>query len=335
MSSFIEVKESAKRIYSKYDAYINPILKFLLAVIVLSVINAKMGYMTKLDNIVIVLVLALVCSFMPMQIMAVITGLFMLLHMYALTVECAIVGGILFFLMFLLYVRFAPKETIVVLLTPILFLLKIPYVMPIAMGLIGGPASIISVTFGVVISYLVEFVSSNASTLDHVEDGNMISRLRMIVDGLLANKSMFIMIVAFAVTLLLVNVIRRRSINFAWTIAIVSGVICNIVMLLIGDLVFEVNYSVGGLLIGNVIGGLLCLILQFFNFHLDYQKVENLQFEDDEYYYYVKAVPKVAVGVPNKKVKKINPNRPPQPQSHNGTARTVRTANGTTRTIKK
>ena len=38
--------------------------------------------------------------------------------------------------------------------------------------------------------------------------------------------------------------------------------------------------------------------------------VENIQFEDDEYYYYVKAVPKVGVAVPEKEIKRITGERP-------------------------
>ena len=33
---------------------------------------------------------------------------------------------------------------------------------------------------------------------------------------------------------------------------------------------------------------------------------EYLQYEDDDYYYYVKAVPKIAVSAPDVKVQKIN-----------------------------
>ena len=43
-----------------------------------------------------------------------------------------------------------------------------------------------------------------------------------------------------------------------------------------------------------------------FSFNLDYSRTEKVQFEDDEYYYYVKAVPKVTVTTPEHKVKKIN-----------------------------
>ncbi len=45
--------------------------------------------------------------------------------------------------------------------------------------------------------------------------------------------------------------------------------------------------------------------MEFLFFCVDYSRTENIQFEDDEYYYYVKAVPKVGVSAPEKKVKHI------------------------------
>ena len=47
-------------------------------------------------------------------------------------------------------------------------------------------------------------------------------------------------------------------------------------------------------------------MLELFLFSVDYARSERLQFEDDEYYYYVKAIPKVSMTTPEKTVKKIN-----------------------------
>ena len=47
------------------------------------------------------------------------------------------------------------------------------------------------------------------------------------------------------------------------------------------------------------------LFLEVIFFSVDYSRTENVQFEDDEYYYYVKAVPKVGVQMPEKQVKHI------------------------------
>ena len=111
---------------------------------------------------------------------------------------------------------------------------------------------------------------------------------------------------AFAITVILVYMIRRLSIDFAWTIAMVSGVIVDIMVLLVGDLMFDTNVPLFGMIFGNIISFMLVLVLQFFVFNVDYSRTEKVQFEDDEYYYYVKAVPKVVVSKPEKKVKQIN-----------------------------
>ena len=51
------------------------------------------------------------------------------------------------------------------------------------------------------------------------------------------------------------------------------------------------------MIIGSVISGVIAMIIQFLFFNLDYSRTERLQFEDDDYYYYVKAVPKKMVAV--------------------------------------
>ena len=48
------------------------------------------------------------------------------------------------------------------------------------------------------------------------------------------------------------------------------------------------------------------LALQFFIFSVDYTRTEHVQFEDDDYIYYVKAVPKMSVTTQEINVKKIN-----------------------------
>ena len=67
--------------------------------------------------------------------------------------------------------------------------------------------------------------------------------------------------------------------------------------------------SIVWLLIGSVLAVLIAKVLEFFVFNVDYSRTERVQFEDDEYYYYVKAVPKVTVAPVAKTVKKINSSR--------------------------
>ena len=305
MTTLLVAKQYLKLFYSKYETYITPLMKFMLALISLLLINANLGYMNSINKLAVVLIVALMCSFMPINFIVIMAALFALLHIYTFSLECAVVVGGVFLLMFLLYFRFSPRDTAVVVLTPVCFLLKIPYVVPISMGLIGTPASAVSVACGVISYYMISYVNKNATVINSAAIEETAAKFKLIIDGILGNKEMIVTIVAFAVTVVLVYMIRRMSVDYAWTIAMVAGAIVNIMVLLIGDLMFDINVSLLSVIVGTIFSFLLTLILQFFVFHVDYMRAEKVQFEDDEYYYYVKAVPKVTVTRPEKKVKQI------------------------------
>lgn len=315
MKNLLVMKEHIKIFYGKNEVYLTPMLKFLLALISLLLINGTWGYMEKINRFPIVLVAALMCSFLPMNFIILIAALFMLLHLYALSVECTIVVFAVFLILFLLYFRFSPKDTLVVLFMPLCFILRIPYVMPIAMGLIGTPVSAVSVVCGVAVYYIMAYVSDNMAAFGATDVENTMQKFKMIIDGILDNKAMIMTMVAFVVTLILVYTIRRMSINYAWTVAMIVGTVSNIVILLIGDFVLDTNISILGTFLGGCVSIGIVKLLEFFIFNVDYSRTEYTQFEDDEYYYYVKAIPKIMVTAPEKSVKKINTQRRAAPRS--------------------
>ena len=306
MTSLLELKQYIKRFYIKYETYITYVWKFLLALVSIMVINNKLGYMDALTNIAIVMMASLLCAILPANFIVFISAAFIIGHLYSLAIECALIATVIFLLMFLLYFRFSPKDTLAVLFTPIFFFMHIPYVMPLAMGLLGTPASVVSVSFGLVISYMLSYFSSNATSFgsDGVEAAA--NEFSTIVNGIVGNKEMLVMIVVFAIVLVLVYIIRRSSVDHSWKIAIAAGAVSLIICILVGDMVNDTQISIGGVIVGTIVSALLMLVLEFFAFNLDYSRTEKVQFEDDEYYYYVKAVPKVTVSTPERKVKKIN-----------------------------
>lgn len=309
MSTLLELREKIKLFYSKSDVYVISVIKFLLAFLVLNVINSSMGYMSKLDNLAIVLIVSLLCSFLPNSCIILFGALFSLLHMYELSMEVAFVGFCLYLLMFLLYFRFSPKDSLVVVLTPILCAIKVPYIIPIVMGLLGTPASAISVGCGIVVYFFLTNVIANAQAISSMEAEEAVAKLRLVLDALIHNKGMLIMIVAFAITIILVHLIRKMSISYAWTIAIITGSIVNLIILLVGDLRYDTNVSLFNAIIGTLLAILVAKVIELFRFCVDYNRTERVQYEDDEYYYYVKAIPKMTVATQEKTVKKINTQR--------------------------
>ena len=321
MTSLLVAKQYLKKFYGKFEVYLIPLIKIQLAQTSLKLINGSLGFMERINSATVVLVVALMCSFMPMNFIVIAAAAFVLLHVYVLSLECTVVVLAAFLLMFLLYFRFSPRDTAVVLLTPICFILRIPYVMPIALGLLGTPVSAVSVACGTVAYYLLSYVSGSAATLVSMEGEEMTAKFRFIIDGMLNNREMVVTVAAFAVTITLVYLIRRLSIDYSWTIAIVAGALVNVMVLLIGDLMFDTNVAIGGVIGGTIVSALVALVIQFFAFHVDYSRTEKVQFEDDEYYYYVKAVPKVTVAAPERKVKKINQQKRTRPSQKSGEER--------------
>ncbi|MGN0347121.1 MAG: hypothetical protein ACI4DU_07520 [Lachnospiraceae bacterium] len=305
MAQLLVIREQLKKFISTYEHFVRPISKFLLALITFLMINQKIGYTEKLSNAAVVIILALLCSFLPLNLIVVLAAVLILLHLYTLSLEAFVVVTAVLVLMLLLYFRFSPKDTLLVLFTPICFYLKIPYVIPLSAGLVAAPSSIVSVGCGTVLYYILSFIVTNETLLVGQDKENFLINLRMIIDGIIYNKEMMVVIVAFSLTIVVVSLIRRLSVDYSWSIAIVTGTLLDIVVILVGDLKYNTYISIWGLMLGSLFAVLVVIVIKFFVFNVDYSRTERVQFEDDEYYYYVKAVPKNTVALADKQVKKI------------------------------
>lgn len=308
MSNLLEIRENIKRIYGKYEMYITPVFKFLLTLIAIIMVNSELGYMNLLNNVFIVLIAAVACAVLPWGCTLVVSALFVVGHIHAMAMECALIAVAIFAVMFLLYFRFTPKDAILVLLIPICFFLKVPYLIPICVGLVCTPVSAVSVACGVVAHYMIESVSAGAVAMSGAE-GEVTATIKMMLEGIIGNTAMIVTVFAFTVTVVVVYIVRRLSIDYSWTIAMITGAIVNAMILLVGDLLLDTKISIVWLILGSILSVLIAKVLQFFVFNVDYSRTERVQFEDDEYYYYVKAVPKVTVAPAAKMVKKINSSR--------------------------
>ncbi len=308
------VKEQLTRFYTRFEAYIVPTLKFLAMLLALIFINGSVGHMSKLKNPAIVLILSLLCSFLPTNVIVIVAGLVIVGHLYALSLECAVVVLFVFIIMYALYFRFTPGDAIAVLLTPVCFAMHIPYVMPLAMGFVGNPISCISVGCGTAVYYILHYVSENedklsGSGLSDLDVESMMGGFKTVIDGLLKNDAMIAMIVTFAATIIVVYLIRRLKINYSWQIALGSGLIVCFIVLIVSNAVLDAEIGLGGAIVSLFISSLIVLVLQFFIFNVDYARAENVQFEDDDYYYYVKAVPKITVDAPPVKTRRVSARR--------------------------
>lgn len=109
METLLELKDRLKSFYSKYEIYMMPVLKFVLAFVLFFVINKNIGFMERLDSLPVILILALLCSILSPNMMVLFAVVLTLLHLYALSKEVFLTGAVLFLILALLYFRFAPE----------------------------------------------------------------------------------------------------------------------------------------------------------------------------------------------------------------------------------
>lgn len=304
MSNLFVWKEQLKKLYAKHSRYLDKVLQFVLSLAVFASINNSIGFMKGAANPLVTLVLAVICTFPPVTVMIAAASVLILLHMFSVSMGVAGIMAAVFLIMFIFYIRFTPKQAMIILLTPIAFLLKIPVIIPIAFGLVGTPIYVVPVVFGTIIYFIVDYIKSNVTVITGTE--GLVKQITAFGQGAFQNKTMWVTAAAFVICLFMVYTLRRMSMNNSWKVAIIVGAVVNLVIAVVGDIAIDTNIDYVSLIAGSVAAVLIAFILEFFVFSVDYSRTEHMQFEDDEYYYYVKAVPKISVSAPEKTVKKIN-----------------------------
>jgi len=307
MMTLYVFRERIRSIYQKYELYLEPALKFIFGLIVFLMINKAIGFDPRLTKMPVVLVLALMTAFLPSQLVVLLAAGAAFAHVYYVSKILSIIVVLILLILYLFFIRLTPKLGLVVLATPVFFFLKIPYAVPLLLGVLATPISAFAAGCGVLVYYVFFVIKDAASVQVSVSLEDALQLYKYVCDNLLQNKQMFMTAGIFVMVAIITYFIRRLKIDYAYEIAIVTGSIASILSFLIGDLKLDVTEQIFSMILGTIGSAILTYIVLFFKQTLDYTAVEHTQFEDDDYMYYVKAVPKINVTTPQKNVKHINP----------------------------
>ncbi|MBR4343970.1 MAG: hypothetical protein IKP88_14950 [Lachnospiraceae bacterium] len=302
----LEIREIILRAYQKIRIVVNPVVKFFFALLVFSSINSSLGFDPKFTKISIVVILSVISAITPGAVMVLLAMLLILLQVYSINLFVAVLLLFIFIILYALLLRFSPKQAIVAVAIPVLAKYNLHYAVPILMGSISNPIAILPTICGVVVYHLLDVVKVAATRDISRKIDDVVELYTDIFDAIIANKQMIMMIAVFAIVITVVWFIRRFAFDYSFEISLGAGVMTNILGFLLADLKYDVTVSVGTLIIMSVISGAIAMICDYMKRVLDYTAVERVQFEDDDYYYYVKAVPKVNISLREMDIKHIN-----------------------------
>lgn len=295
MGLLLSIRDRISRFYGEHDTVIRILAKFCMALCTFAMINASLGQIPFLCNPVVVGALALLCAFLPSNSTVMIGAGMILVHFYGISAEAAIAGGGMLIVGILLYCSIAPHSAVPLILTAITMRMGIPSAAAVLFGLVGGPLSAVGVIFGVFTWYLVETINRLGGTLksqsaDAAEA--MMQKMTVLMSSVISNRSMAVMAATLAVLLWVVWLIRRMAMKYAWMAAAGTGLLVYVVSRCACSIIWQIPVSPLTLIQDVVLAAVTALAAQAFLFSLDYRRTENVRFEDDEYFYYVKAVPK-------------------------------------------
>ena len=125
MTGLLLWKEHLKEFYQKYNQLLHPLIRFLFTLCTVLSINSAVGYMAKLKNPLVVFMVCLVGTLLPNCMLVFLIGGFLAVHLYAVSVEMALIAVLVMMIIGILYYGFKPGDSWLMVLTPLAFLFKI------------------------------------------------------------------------------------------------------------------------------------------------------------------------------------------------------------------
>lgn len=308
MNKLISFRNKIESIYLKNSRLFGFIGRMLITFACLMILRASVNFNSVLSSIWAVIVLSIICGFVPMRFLMVIVLAYTVAQVFTLSTALGIVFLIILAVMYLLFFRYAPTYGPALMLMPILFILRIPVLIPILLAIIGPAISVIVVIFGTLFFYLIYFLDMNAATFASTTGTLEFTKVEILVEGVFRNNEFLLILAVLFAVFMIVHFLKRINYNYSVEIAIAVGTGAYIVLSIGAELILHTltTQRLLGFVIGGLVSGALALLINSIFRPLDYSRTETVEFEDDEYNYYVKAVPKATFEKESVQVKRIN-----------------------------
>ena len=301
MKFLLKARTALKTFYGKYNIYLDGLLRFVFAVLSFMTVFYFTGYNQTLTSPVIAVALGLVCAFMPISAIPILTSVLIAAEFLSVSMEVAAITVVIMVMMLLLYFIFRAGDSWLMVLTMLACLWGIPAVcLPVA--LLVSPIQVIVVAFGCALYGLLIVVKKDVSVLSSQTGSlSLAGRVNLLLSDLVTSHRFLLVLTMLAAAMIIIAFIRRAKMNHAGIVAMIVGTVIFFIGLLAGSYTMEltVNYYLLG--ISLAVSSFTAFLILYVFKGLDFKRTEEVQFEDDDYYYFVKAVPKTMIPVTKKK----------------------------------
>lgn len=308
MNQLIKLRTRIEEFYIAHRRVVGYIARTILLFVCLLILSSHIGFQEFISQLWFIIVLALGLGFVPTRFMMLGVGVYMIIQIFSLSYGLGIVTLILLAVMYLLYFRFAEQYSYLLMVIPLLFFIRIPLVAVLMLAVMGPALSVITVLFGTILYYLIHYLDVHAVVFASTTGTPEFEKAEMLLQGVFGGTEFLMMLLVMLVVFMIVHFVKRANFSYSYEIAIAAGTGIYIILTLASELLFGTLTTQKLLiyLIGGLVSGGLAMLLTNIIKPLDYSRTETVEFEDEEYNYYVKAVPKAAFKSETVSVKRIN-----------------------------
>lgn len=306
MEQILIIRATIIKIYKQHETLLNYILKFIAALIIFSVIGKigvvreELSFMYSFFSKSITLVLmAFLFTVLPATAGYMLLSLDIALRMSTHT-EAAVIVFLFLMLIVIFYVRLAPKESYMIIATVLCFYFKVPYIAAIFAGLYLSLTGVLPIVIGTFLYYFASTLNGllalETAELDVMK---MLTTVPVIItflkESVTNNFTWVFVSFVLCMVFLAVFVISKISMNYSKEISVLFGGLLGMFSFILVKIIAGLDMGFMSIIFFSIISIGVMLIVQFFDLALDYSATQRVRFSDEDYYYYVKMIPKLTV----------------------------------------
>ena len=282
--------------YVKYGKIVNGIGRFCLSMMVLFYMESVLGSASLIQPFLLIGI-SLVIAFLPIKFMTPLVLLIGCIQILTVHMLLGIGSFLAFAVLYILFIRLYPEESAWILAIITAFVVGVEYAVPILAALFGTVVGIIPILIGTIIFFALGQVSIIIQSLALQEGLDKIIQtlITVITNNIIIDINLLATLVIFLVVFLVTWGIRKLGIDYAAYVAIAIGGVMNLLGFGLASLFLGIQVNIWLVVGMTLLSTAIALVAEFFSKCLHYGGAQHVQFEDEDNYYYVKIVPKVAV----------------------------------------
>ena len=307
MNKTVKIRDAMRNFFFSNSSWLKIVGKGLIALCSFLIINHYFGYIEFLTDPLFAIILAIACAFIPMRAGGLVVIIYTFVQLTGLSGQVALVALILIVASYGISVFYGAKHIFNISYIPIAMQIQMPYPIVVGSALFGNMRDVTSVICGGIISFYLKTIRENASLF--IEENSDITVVDVIAQKMVTNPLLYIYVTSLVVMFVAIILIRNLKISRSWLVALLVGIFAEMAIMLIGYVITGNISRVPVLLMANVVAFIVGFAMTYIFRDLDYERVERVQFEDDDYVYYVTAIPKIELAKEEKRVTRITRNR--------------------------